>query len=363
MKFTVERDAFHDALSACMRRTKGGPDIPILSHVLIEAGDRRVTITGNDLDACSIARVAADEIDPGSAVIPADRLHRLTGGLPKGAMMSIETKDVLAIIRCGRSSYKFGTLPVVDFPNMPEIKGDPEPITLTSDQVVRLLDTPAVCIERQESRPYLAGVCMHPIRGGIAACATNGHTLIKTTVKMGRAEFPRIIVPERAAAEIAAMAKGGDIALRITDALISAECGDRTCISKLIDGSFPDYDRVIPQPYGEPIRADVKGIDAALDRLATARDPKRAGVVGLSWSAGQLTASLQSDQAAGEEALDADADREPGEVGAQVDYLRTLIQASGGEVVELHVGGPGDPIRITNPKDDGFVAVCMPCWL
>lgn len=362
MKITVERDALHDALKGVSSRTKSGPDIPIFANVLIVAKGNAVTLTSHDGDSCSIVKLAADVDAPGSATIPCARLAQLVTGLPAGGQVVIAVDGATAQVRCGRATYKFNTLPVDQFPE-PLTPQDAISFTLSSEQVRHAFKTPAGSMSDEQTRYYLCGICLHPRKKDIVAVSTNGHTLVRVLLPIDGQKFDPIIVPRGAVGEIVSVAGKGEVTVEISKVLLAVESGSRRFVTKLVDGTFPDYERVIPQQQPRAFIVGSKDLDVALARLVAACDPKAAAIVKLSWgSDGPITASLRSDYAEGSETIECEhSGAEAGETGMQVAYLRGLIEAADGDVIHLHIAGPGDPVRIENPKAEDFVAVCMPC--
>lgn len=363
MKITCERDALKDAMHVVVGRTKGSAAIPILSHVLIEANGSAVTLTGHDLDSCSQVTLPAEVEEAGASAVPADRLSSLIGGLNKGSQVVLTTDDKLAKVRAGRSAYQFGVMPPQDFPPVLTPK-DPVTLTLSAVHVARLFKTPAPCISNEQSRVYLNGIYLHVRDKRLTACATNGHTLLRVSLDVFPPTFEGVIVPDKSCAEFARITDDCDVTLEISKNLIAIQAGDRRFVTKLIDATFPDYERVIPQASAPGMTLESTSLDAALARLLAARDPEKFPAVKLSWS-GQvehLSASLETTFGRGDEQVDCDsADRDAGEVGCNGEYMRALIGAMGGERIKLFVDDPGSPIRIENPDDADLVAVCMPC--
>ncbi len=363
MKFTCERDALKDALQVVVGRTKGSAAIPILSHVLIEAKGSTITLTGHDLDSCSQVTLPAEVEEAGASAVPADRLSSLIGGLNKGSQVVLTTDDKLAKVRAGRSAYQFGVMPPQDFPDVLTPK-DPVTLTLSGVDVGRLFKTPAPCISTEQSRIYLNGIYLHVRDKHLTACATNGHMLLRVAVDVTPPAFEGVIVPDKSCAEFARIAGDSDATLEISKNLIAIQAGERRFVTKLIDATFPDYERVIPQATSPGMTLESAVFDGALARLLAARDPEKFPAVKLSWSkeVEHLSASLQSDFGRGDEQVECDsAERDAGEVGCNGEYMRGLIDAMGGERIKLFIDDPGSPIRIENPDDAGLVAVCMPC--
>lgn len=365
MKFIVERDVLKNALPFVMGRTKHRLSIPILSHLLIESVESGIRITGNDLDSCSQIEVQAEVSQPGSTVVPADRVNKLIGGLPDGSNISIETAAASAKLKCGRSVYQFATLSSDDFPGSFEVE-ESVSISIGGDQIKRLFGMPSVCIPNDMSRPYLNGIYFHHRDGKLAAVATNGHILLQCFAGKSVTAFDGILVPEKSCDEIVRLAADDQCEIDVSKSLLAIRAGGRKFITKLIDGTFPDYQRVIPQAQAPAITITTAEMDAALVRLSAAIDHEEksgTGRVQLSWGDDVATfiASLQSAGNEGREEIDCDCPgRAAGGVAVNLDYLRSILGAMDGKRTRFYIDGPGEPVRIENPDDEGTVAVVMP---
>lgn len=365
MKITVERDRLKDALAVVIGRTKGASIIPILSHILVEAKGNLLTLTGHDLESCSQVSIAAEVETASSFAMPGDRFNRLIAGLPNGSQVVISADDKNAKVKCGRSSYQFMVLPASDFPGVLEVQ-DPVELTLSAKQIARLFKTPAPFISQTKDRYYLRGIYLHTVKDKLAACATDGHTLLRTCVEIKPPKFDGVIVPDAACDELVrAAGDAEEVTLQISRSLIAIAAGERRFVSKLIDGNFPaDYERLIPQTTAPAMTTDAEDMSAALARLMAACDPERLPAVRLSWDgkAEQIKAELHTAFGEGDEAIDCNCDgRPPGEIGVQISYLDKLIDALGGEIVTFYINGHDEPLRLENPADTDIVTVVMPC--
>lgn len=361
MKITCERDTLNAAMRVVSGKLKAASDIPILHHVLMEAEGQSLKLTGHNLDCCATTTVASEVDEAGAVAIPADRLARMIAGVAAGARVTISADDKTAKVRAGRSTYQFALLPATDFPAVME-PINPTSFMLSAKEVDTLFKSPAACISSEETRFYLRGICLQHRKKMLVACATDGHRLLETQVKVETAPFENVIVPEFACAAIALLAKDGDVTIEISKDLIAVTAGSSRFVSKLIAGTFPDYSRVIPPP-APTITVDAAALDAALSRLLAACDPEKTKAVKLSWgdNAESITATLTSDVATGQDEIECDSSEiKAGEIGAQVEFLRSLIDAADSDVIRMHMTDPGTPIRIEVPNRDGFVAVCMP---
>lgn len=365
MKFIVERDKLKDALPFVIGRAKGiRANIPILTHLLIESAQHKIVITGNDLDACSQIEVPAEIAQPGRIAIPADRLNRLVAGLAGGSQISVEADQAVARLKCGRSSYQFSIRPPEDFPET-FAPVDPVALHVGAGDVARLFKTPAPFCEDGISRPQLSGIYLHKFGKRLAACATNGHMLLHIKASLEPPEFTGVIVPERSCGEIVRVVGEEECDIEVTPNLLAVTAGGRRFVTKLVDAVFPDHERVTPQANAPFMTVTSSELDAALVRLVAATDSeaKTPGAVRLSWDddAANFTASKQSAGNDGREQVDCDCPgRAAGEIGGNLEYLRTLIEAVGGKRTRFFINGPGDPVRIENPDDADIVGVLMP---
>lgn len=366
MKVLVERNTLKDALPFVMGRTKGrtSTTIPILSHILIETGERKIVITGNDLDACSQIDVPAEVDRAGRIAMPADRLHRLVSGLAEGAQISIDADPKAAKLKCGRASYQFALLPPEDFPETFEPK-NPVEIRLSAAQVTRLLKQPAPFVENGQTRPQLSGVYLHKANKVLVGCASDDHRFLRTITDVQAPDFEGVIIPEKSCEEIVRVAGDGDCDVAIAPNLLAVRANGRRFVTKLIDAKFPDYQRFIPDANAPFMTVDSAELDAALVRLVAAMDSeaRSPGAVKLSWDddAENFTASKQSISHDGREPVECDCPGRPaGEIGANLEYLRSMIDGLGGNRTRFFINGPGDAIRMENPDDDGVLGILMP---
>lgn len=363
MKFLCERDGLKDALAAVIGRTKSTSLIPILSHVLLEAKSNVLTLCGNDLDSSSRTRLAAEVTTPGAGAVPADRLSQLIAGMPSGAQVSFSLEGARLSVRAGRSVYGIPTLPADDFPGMLQADGG-DKITLTPAQVERIFGVPEPMVSTEETRPYLCGIFLHTVGKALSGVATDGHRLMRTIAPECKvSDFDSVLIPTRACQEFVRLAKQ-DCEFSLSANIVTLKTGDVEFSTKLIDATFPDYQRVIPQSEIS-FTFDCKDMDAMLARLETIRDKiKSRPICKMSWLDNPTVATLtvESDAGRGDEQVECDlVERPAGEVGFQVGYLRNIIDAMDCETIRMFIDDPMTPIRIENPADSNVVAVLVPC--
>jgi DNA polymerase-3 subunit beta len=363
VKFLVERDVLKGALSIAARQARGGAGaIPILSHVLLRAHDSTLTVVGHDLDSCSIVTIPAEVSVPGDIAVPADRLSKLIAGLADGSQITCDCDGKQAKLRAGRSNYLFPVLPAEDFPEVftPE---NPVKIALTQKEVFRLFKLPAPCIGNDPSRVNLQGAYLHEWNNKLASCATDARALVRVSLPLKPPKFEPVIIPERACSEFVRICGDGEASLEITKNLIAIEHGNRRFVSKLIDATFPPYEKVIPSPTAVPMAVNAKDIDAAFARLAAASDGKGSPLVRLRWDdeTQSVDIDLRTPAATGAEQIDCDSPGRPaGEVGMRMEDIQRVIEGMNCTRVRIIPDGPGDPVRFENPDDADAIGVVMP---
>lgn len=363
MKFTAERNGLKEALAVVVGRTKGGT-IPILSHVLIEGKGQTIRLIGHNLDSSSQVTIPAEIEASGSVAIPGDYFAKLVAGFPEGSQVILDSTALAAKVECGRSSYQFQLMAPEDFPP-PLSPENPISFVLTAKQVARAFKTPESSMCNEQSRIYLAGIFFHKSNKRLAAASTNGHTLIRVFVDADVPDFAGVIVPDKSCHEIVRLiGNAPDAKFEVSPRLIAVEAGNRRFVSKLIDATYPDYERVIPQATCPLIAVMSDDMDAALARLAAACDREKTPIARFAWrdDVEAISISLRSDVGQGEEQIECDCPgKDAGEVGAQIDYVRNVIDALGGSRVRIFITDPGTAIRFENPDDPDVVGVVMPC--
>jgi DNA polymerase-3 subunit beta len=333
--------------------------IAILNDLLLEAADDKISLVGTDMDTMARVECAASVEGPGAVAMPAVPLAQLLDKLDSQATVTIEALDHAAAIKCGRSRYKLPTLPASDFPAALAASPGPDVFgfTLTPSDVRRLFVQPAFAVCTEPTRYYLCGLFLTSIDGRLASVATDGRRLVRVVSDVAAPELGGVIPPGAACAEIARLAKG-NITLCIGRKIIEAHTGSYRFSSKLIDGSFPDYERVIPPPSPHTFECDRAALLGALARAAAvAEDKGKLPAIRLEWRADALRLTL-ADESAHDE-IDAGGGR-PGWVGVSLRLLTGLLGALDGERVLFDAADPHLPIRVSVVGDADLLALLMP---
>ncbi len=317
MKVTLERAALLKSLGHVHRVVERRNTIPILSNVLLRADGQSLLLKATDLDLEVTERLAADVGQKGATTLPAHILYDIVRKLPDGAQVTLEATGETGqlTLRSGRSRFSLQALPDSDFPDLAagEFSHD---FKLAASDLKRLIDKTQFAISNEETRYYLNGIFLHAIEVEghlmLRAVATDGHRLARVEIPApaGAAGMPGVIVPRKAVAEVQKLIEDPALEVRveISPAKIRFTFGDVVLTSKLIDGTFPDYARVIPSGNDKRLVVDRAPFAAAVDRVSTISS-ERGRAVKLAVAEGKLILSVTNpDSGSALEELDVDYD-------------------------------------------------------
>ncbi|MFO6429400.1 DNA polymerase III subunit beta [Erythrobacter sp. W302b] len=372
MKATIERATLLRCLSHVQSVVERRNTIPILSNVLIDAdvgGSVRVMAT--DLDLQVVETMNASSVDqPGAITVSAHLLFDIARKLPEGSQVSLTTNDNRLEVKAGRSNFKLPTLPRDDFPVI--VEGDlPTSFELPARLLAELIDRTRFAISTEETRYYLNGIFLHvtdedePL---LKAAATDGHRLARFTLPRpeGAAGMPDVIVPRKAVGELRKLldeALDSNVLIDLSASKIRFTMGGEGGVvltSKLIDGTFPDYSRVIPTANDKLLKVDPKLFFSGVDRVATiATEKTRAVKIGLDNDRVTLSVTSPDNGTAAEE-LAAEYRSEGLEIGFNANYLKDILGQIDSDTVELHLADAGAPTLIRENEQARALYVLMP---
>lgn len=360
MKLTVERDAIVAAVAALRPIVLTSTQIPILTCVKIEASGAQMTIEASDLDHCAIATVPADVPHMGDVAVDAQRLYGLLSTLPAGAHVAMETAGDVLAVACGRSRYRLPALPAVDFPKQLAPSADGASVSLDNDTAKHLLRRVAYSVSTDtKTRMFLCGCSLHAVEGHLQSVATDGVTLAWSKTDLPAKDAPGIIVPQRAMSQIVKM--GERVTLTWDRKVIRAVTGTLAYASKLIDGTFPDYPRVVPPEKGDYLRFDRKALLSAFERLGSV-DAKGPAI--MTWEAGATAVTMTREGLGhGAEEIEGEAASSAGLIPWSVEPTASTLRAFDGDAIRIRVPDGEGPALFIDPKDNEFTAVIMPAWL
>ncbi len=372
MKATIERANLLRCLSHVQSVVERRNTIPILSNVLIEAsGDGLVKIMATDLDLQVVESLDAVSVeDAGSITVSAHLLFDIARKLPDGTQVSLETADNRMVVKAGRSRFQLPTLPRDDFPVI--VEGDlPTSFEIPADVLAELIDRTRFAISTEETRYYLNGIFLHVAdddKPVLKAAATDGHRLARFTIDRpaGAEGMPDVIVPRKAVAELRKLleeAEGASVQVDLSPSKIRFTLGGEGGVvltSKLIDGTFPDYSRVIPTGNDKLLKVDPKSLFAGVDRVATiATEKTRAVKMGLEGDKVTLSVTSPDNGNAAEE-VPAQYGSDEMEIGFNANYLKDILSQIDSDTVELHLADAGAPTLIRKDEKSPALYVLMP---
>ena len=369
MKVTVERAELLKSLGHVHRVVERRNTIPILANVLVKADRGKLSLKATDLDLEVTDSIAAEVSPGGSTTVPAHMFYEIVRKLPEGSQIVLEGSGDRAVLalRAGRSRFTLQTLPESDFPDLAAGEMS-HSFKLAAADLKRLIDKTQFAISTEETRYYLNGIYLHvagtPKSGTLRAVATDGHRLaqVELPLPQGAAGMPGIIVPRKTVGEVQRLIETGegDVAVELSSAKIRFTIGNVVLTSKLIDGTFPDYARVIPVNNDKNLVVDKKDFEAAVDRVSTVSS-ERGRAVKLSITGGRLVLSVTNpDSGSATEEIEVEYAADPLDIGFNSRYLLDIAAQIEGEVAVLKLADPGSPTLIQDQNAKGALYVLMP---
>ena len=369
MKLSIERSALLKAVSQAQSVVERRNTIPILANVLIEAEGEHVHFRATDLDIEVMDRAVAQVERAGATTVSAVTLHEIVRKLPDGALVTLTDDGASGriTVEAGRSNFSLATLPKEDFPVMASSEYSAN-FTAPAPVLRRLFDKSKFAISTEETRYYLNGVYMHVSDadgGQVLRCvATDGHRLarIDADLPAGAKDMPGVIVPRKTVAELRKVLEDEElqVAVSVSETKVRFATPDITMTSKVIDGTFPDYTRVIPQGNTRKLEVDASEFARAVDRVATVSS-ERSRAVKLSLDEDRLVLSVNSpDSGAAEEELAVAYGDEQLEIGFNAKYLLEIANQVDRENAVFMFNSSGDPTLMREGNDATAVYVVMP---
>ncbi len=374
MKITIERAALLKALGHIQSVVERRNTIPILSNVLLEAtaakgGGGRLALTATDMDVAFVEHVPAEIAKAGSTTVQAHTLYEIVRKLPDGSQVGIEwsAEKGQVALRAGRSSFSLAALPADDFPKM--AAGDlPHAFEIGAGDLKTLIDKTRFAISTEETRYYLNGIYVHATNSGgvkvLRAVATDGHRLARIEMPLpdGADGIPGVILPRKTVMELRKLIDEvqGAVAVTLSDTRVRFAFGDAVLVSKLIDGAFPDYERVIPSGNDKAMEVDRRLFASAVDRVATISTEKsRAVKLALSKNLLTLTANSPDAGTASEE-IEIAYQGPALEIGFNARYLLDIAEQLEGENAAFKMADAASPTIVGDSSDASALYVLMP---
>ncbi len=375
MKLTIERAALLKALGHVQSVVERRNTIPILSNVLLTAGDAGLAFSATDLDMEIIDSAEAHIEGAGQITAPAHTLYEIVRKLPEGSEVALNFSgdDPRLQVRAGRYKVNLPVLPAGDFPVMPP-EGLSDRVEVETGGLMRLIDRTRFAISTEETRYYLTGIYLHTLvqdgRPILRAVATDGHRLALADMPApeGATGTPGVIVPRKTIQEARRLMEdaGENIDVQLSAQKVRFDFGRAALTSKVIDGSFPDYTRVIPRENNRVMTVDNALFAEAVDRVATISSEKSRSVK-LSVETGRVVLTVRNmETGQAVEELEVDYEGEPFEIGFNARYLLDVSSQIAGETAEFRFADRAaaatmlDPVLVLDPTDAGVQYVLMP---
>lgn len=368
MKFTLERNSLLNLIGHAQGIVEKRNTIPVLANVLIRAEGDTISMTATDMEIEMNETISATVAQPGAVTAPAHTLYEIARKLPEGAQVELHSANPNQLtLSSGRSHFKLGCLPVEDFPKMPE--GDLRHcFTLASSDLRDLIDRTRFAISNADVRYYLNGIYMHTSEQGgnttLRAVATDGHRLarVEKPSPKGAETMPGVIVPRKTVGEARKLLEEsqGDINIALSESKIRFAFNNMLLTSKLIDGTFPEYERAIPANNDKVLDVDTVALTAAADRVATISSDKMR-TIKLSLSPGHLVLSANSPEAgSATEEIEVAYEGAMLEVGFNARYLLDVLQQIRGSRTNFNLGDSSAAAIVKDPEDASVLYVLMP---
>ena len=370
MKFTVNRDALLKPLTIVAGAVERRQTMPILANLLVKVKGKKLQLTGTDLEVELSGTVELPESaeQNGEVTIPARKLLDICKSLPAACDIVLSLDDGRAVVKSGRSRFTLATLPSSDFPSVQKDKSS-FAITLEQNAFASLIDRTAFSMAQQDVRYYLNGMLWEIGGDHLKAVSTDGHRLAIAEVKLSekiKGRKQQFIVPRKGIIELSRLLERDDstITLEFGDNHIRAQANDLIFVSKLVDGKFPDYERVLPKGGDKEMIADREALRAALGRTAILSNEKFRGI---RFTLASEQVNIQANNPEQEEALEevsVDYQGDSVEMGFNVSYLIDVLGVLSGDTVKFTLSDSNSSALIEDGSGtDNALYVVMPMRL
>ncbi|MDW2405279.1 DNA polymerase III subunit beta [Vibrio sp. 1262-1] len=366
MKFTIERSHLIKPLQQVSGALGGRPTLPILGNLLIKVEENVLSMTATDLEVELVSKVTLEgDFEAGSITVPSRKFLDICRGLPDDAIITFVLEGDRVQVRSGRSRFSLATLPANDFPNIEDWQSEVE-VSLSQADLRTLIDKTQFSMANQDVRYYLNGMLFEIDGTTLRSVATDGHRMAVSQTQLG-ADFAQkqIIVPRKGVQELVKLMDAPEqpVVLQIGSSNVRAEVNNCIFTSKLVDGRFPDYRRVLPQHTNKTLIASCDELRQAFSRAAILSNEKFRGVrVNLAGSEMRITAN-NPEQEEAEEMLDVTFEGDPIEIGFNVSYVLDVLNTLRCEKVQVSMSDANASALIENADDDSAMYVVMPIRL
>lgn len=362
----LQRAQFLKALGHSQGVVEKRTTVPILSHVLLEAFDDQLNLTATDLEVAIIETIAAEVTLPGKIAVPAQMMFDIVRKLKDEAniSLSVDADSGRIKLSSGKSEFKIPYLSADEFPVINSGK-QPFKFSLPASTLKDFMDKTRFAMSMEETRYFLNGIYLHAYQNNeLRVVATDGHRLAKVTAAMakGAENIPGVIISRKTVNEVLKLAQDEviDVEILLSDTQISFKFSDVYLTARLIDGTFPDYEKVIPQKNDKVILIDMDSFSESIDRVSTISAEKNRGVKLAIASSIMVVSATSSDAGSASEEIEIEYEGPSFEIGFNAKYLLDIAQQIGSDNAEFHCSDPSAPVMIKGQHDDECLYVLMP---
>jgi len=365
MKFTIERERLLKPLQLIAGVVERRQTLPILANILLVVKENELTLTGTDLEVELMGRVVLEQtVQAGSITVPARKLMDICRSLPDSAVLEFILEETKLIVKSGRSRFSLATLPAKEFPNTEELPGQFE-LNIAQQDLRNLIENTQFAMAQQDVRYYLNGMLWEVKNNRLSCVATDGHRMALSTMDIEAAGTHQIIIPRKAILELSRLLADGteNILVMLSSNQLRVKANDYTFTSKLIDGRFPDYTKVVPKGGDKILVLERDDLKQALGRVAILASEKHRSVR-LELRKGLLRVITNNpEQEEAEEELNIIYQGGDLDIGFNVGYLLDAISALPPGQIKLSLAGPDSSVRLEAFDNDQTVYVVMPMRL
>ncbi len=366
MKTTIKREDLLAPLQQVIGAVERRQTLPILGNVLFKSTGGDLTLSATDLEIEMVANVVADSADDFQVTIPARKLLDISKALPDGSVINFNIEENRVSLTSGRSRFTLATLPASEFPSLDEIAVQ-QKFTIPQNLFKSLFDKTSFAMAQQDVRYYLNGILMEISPQKIRLVATDGHRLAlsESEGETGVDDERQIIIPRKAVLELSRLldSSDGDASCELSQNHLRVQTGSLIFTTKLIDGKFPDYQRVIPVDGNKTLQVERETLKQAMSRIAILSNEKYRGIR-LTLTSGNLSIQANNpDQEEAEEELQVDYDEGDMEIGFNVTYLIDVLNVLASEKVQVKLKDSNSSAIISDSENESSLYVVMPMRL
>lgn len=364
MKIFIDRGPLLRVLNHVQAVVERRNTVPILSNVLLQAEGDTLNVTATDLDMQINEKTAASVSTPGRVTVSAHTLFDIVRKLPDGSQVELSMEgEGRLLVAAGRARFRLSTLDPQEFPEI--VPGDlPTRFELEGEDLSRMLARVRYAISTEETRYYLMGIYFHQVDGQLLAVSTDGHRLARTAKEAPEngASFDGVILPRKFIGEVLKIVDEveGKVVIEMSPTKVRFTLGDAILTSKVIDGTFPDYNRVIPKNNDKVVTVSAAALAESIDRVSTITS-ERTRAVRVDLSTNKITLTVQSaENGRAVEEVETEYTGAPLEIGFNARYFLDVLNQNKDQVIDIAFAGPADPVLVKPRNGTGDLSVIMP---